>query len=82
MRDCLDAHRWIERMERVFVHLQVPENRKVGLATEFLEDEPLYWWTEVCGGDPGRFLMARVQTVVQRAVLQPESPHPGFRMSS
>ena len=25
MKDCLDAHRWIERMERVFVHLQVPE---------------------------------------------------------
>ena len=47
VRDSLDAHRWVERMERVFVHLQVPEDRKVGLANEFLGDEPLYWWTDV-----------------------------------
>ena len=31
VRDSLDAHHWIEHMERVFVHLQVPEDRKVGL---------------------------------------------------
>ena len=58
VRDSLDAYRWVERMERVFVHLQVPEDRKVGLASEFLEDEPQYWWVEVSGGEHGRFAWA------------------------
>ena len=59
--ESLDAHRWIERMEGVFVCLQVPEDRKVGLAMEFLEDEPLYWWTDICDEEPGKFSLGRIQ---------------------
>ena len=49
--ESLDAHRWIEHMERVFVRLQVPEVRNVGLAMEFLEDEPLCWQTDIVMGN-------------------------------
>ena len=38
----MGAHRGIEHRKWVFVRLQVPEGRNVGLAMEFLEDEPLY----------------------------------------
>ena len=44
--ESLDAHRGVEHREWVFVRLQVPEGRKVGLAMEFLEDEPLCWRTD------------------------------------
>ena len=48
----MDAHNWIERMERVFVQVQVPDDRKVGLAAQFLEEEPHYWWVSVSNGGP------------------------------
>ena len=71
VKDCLDAHRWIERMERVFVHLQVPEDKKVGLAMEFLEDEPLYWWTDVCGGEPSRFIWSEFKRLFYERYFSP-----------
>ena len=48
----VDAHNWIERMDRFFVQAQVPDDKKVGLATQFLEEEPHYWWISVSNGDP------------------------------
>ena len=53
------------------MHLQVPENRKVGLAMEFLEDEPLYWWTEVCRGEPSRFIWAEFKRLFYERYFSP-----------
>ena len=53
------------------MHLQVPENRKVGLAVEFLEDEPLYWLTEVYGGDHSRFLWPEFKRLFNERYFSP-----------
>ena len=53
------------------MHLQVPEDRKVGLASEFLEDEPQYWWTEVSGGEHGRFAWADFKRLFNERYFSP-----------
>ena len=30
----------------------MPDDRKVGLAVQFLEQEPHYWWISMSQGDP------------------------------
>ncbi|XP_040372993.1 uncharacterized protein LOC121052321 [Rosa chinensis] len=41
------AQRWLDRMERVFSQMDLPEDRKVNLAVQFLEDTAWHWWTDV-----------------------------------
>ena len=49
----------------------MPEDRKVCLAVEFLEDEPLYWWTDVCGGDHSRFLWPEFKRLFNERYFSP-----------
>ncbi|XP_024155799.1 uncharacterized protein LOC112163766 [Rosa chinensis] len=43
----VEAQRWIDRMERVFSQMDLPEDRKVDLAVQFLEDTAWHWWIDV-----------------------------------
>ncbi|XP_061999269.1 uncharacterized protein LOC133716595 [Rosa rugosa] len=43
----VEAQRWLDRMERVFSQMDLPEDRKVNLAVQFLEDTAWHWWTGV-----------------------------------
>ncbi|XP_024171653.1 uncharacterized protein LOC112177603 [Rosa chinensis] len=43
----VEAQRWLDRMERVFSQMDLPEDRKVNLAVQFLEDTAWHWWTDV-----------------------------------
>ncbi|XP_024163763.1 uncharacterized protein LOC112170661 [Rosa chinensis] len=47
----VEAQRWIDRMERVFSQMDLPEDRKVTLAVQFLEDTAWHWWIDVAN-DP------------------------------
>ena len=67
----VDAHNWIERMERVFEQAQVPDDRKVGLAVQFLEQEPHYWWISVSQGDPTRFTWAQFKAMFNARYFSP-----------
>ena len=40
-------------------------------ANEFLEDDPLYWWTDVCGGEPGRFAWADFKRLFNERYFSP-----------
>lgn len=43
----MDAHNWIENMERVFTQLRCPKELKVNLAVQFLQRGAWHWWSEV-----------------------------------
>ncbi|XP_024190590.1 uncharacterized protein LOC112194604 [Rosa chinensis] len=43
----VEAQRWLDMMERVFSQIKFPEDRKVNLAVQFLEDTAWHWWTGV-----------------------------------
>ncbi|XP_040374086.1 uncharacterized protein LOC121052704 [Rosa chinensis] len=43
----IEAQRWLDRMERVFSQMELPEDRKVNLAVQFLEDTARHWCTGV-----------------------------------
>lgn len=42
--DPLVAERWIRKMEKIFKAKAIPEIQKVNFATQYLEDEAMYWW--------------------------------------
>ena len=67
----VDAHNWIERMERVFVQAQVPDDRKVDLATQFLEEEPHYWWDSMSNGDPAHGTCAQFKVMFNEKYFSP-----------
>jgi hypothetical protein len=46
----MDAHNWIENMERVFTQIGCPEELKVNLAVQFLQRGAWHWWTETRRG--------------------------------
>ncbi|XP_024195523.1 uncharacterized protein LOC112198606 [Rosa chinensis] len=43
----MDAQRWLDRMERVFSQMELPEDMKVSLAVQFLEDSAWHWWNDI-----------------------------------
>ncbi|XP_004297858.1 PREDICTED: uncharacterized protein LOC101306520 [Fragaria vesca subsp. vesca] len=46
----LDAHNWVETIKKMFIQVRCPEDRKVGLATQFLEKEAWHWWLDMSRG--------------------------------
>ena len=46
----LDAQNWVETIEKMFIQERCPEDRKVGLATQFLEKEAWHWWLDMSRG--------------------------------
>ncbi|XP_062020778.1 uncharacterized protein LOC133737186 [Rosa rugosa] len=45
--DALDAQNWLNKMERVFTQIHCPEDRKVGLAVDFLDGVAFDWWNMI-----------------------------------
>jgi hypothetical protein len=43
----MDAHNWVENMEKVFIQLRCPEELKVNLAVQFLQRGAWHWWSEI-----------------------------------
>ena len=43
----LDAQNWVETIEKMFMQVRCLEDRKVGLATQFLEKEAWHWWLDL-----------------------------------
>nr|XP_011457295.1 PREDICTED: uncharacterized protein LOC105349383 isoform X1 [Fragaria vesca subsp. vesca] len=48
--ELLDAQNWVETIEKMFIQVRCPEDRKVGLATQFLEKEAWHWWLDMSRG--------------------------------
>ena len=46
----LDAQNWVEAIEKMFIQVRCPEDRKVSLATQFLEKEAWHWWLDLSRG--------------------------------
>ncbi|XP_061993588.1 uncharacterized protein LOC133711492 [Rosa rugosa] len=42
--NAMDAQNWLNKMERVFTQINCPEDRKVGLAVDFLDGVAFDWW--------------------------------------
>ncbi|PRQ50221.1 putative retrotransposon gag domain-containing protein [Rosa chinensis] len=42
--DAMDAQNWLNKMEKVFTQIHCPEDRKVGLAVDFLDGVAFDWW--------------------------------------
>jgi hypothetical protein len=49
--DAMDAQNWLNKMERVFTQINCPEDRKVGLAVDFLDGVAYDWW-DMTSKDP------------------------------
>ncbi|PRQ51575.1 putative nucleotidyltransferase, Ribonuclease H [Rosa chinensis] len=43
--EAMDAQNWLNKMERVFTQIHCPEDRKVGLAVDFLDGVAFDWWS-------------------------------------
>ncbi|XP_062028716.1 uncharacterized protein LOC133744663 [Rosa rugosa] len=50
--DAMDAQNWLNKMERVFTHINCLEDRKVGLAVDFLDGVAYDWW-DMTSKEPG-----------------------------
>ena len=46
----LDAQNWVESIEKMFIQVRCPVDRKVGLATQFLEKKAWQWWLDMSRG--------------------------------
>nr|XP_011460561.1 PREDICTED: uncharacterized protein LOC105350375 [Fragaria vesca subsp. vesca] len=46
-KDPIEAHEWIETMERVFTRMSVPEDRKVFVAVQWLHGPAWHWWVGI-----------------------------------
>ncbi|KAL6191666.1 hypothetical protein ACLB2K_038056 [Fragaria x ananassa] len=57
-KDPIEAQEWIETMERVFTRLNVPDDRKVFVAVQWLHSPACHWWVSVTRDYKDASLMA------------------------
>ncbi|KAL6140932.1 hypothetical protein ACLB2K_059224 [Fragaria x ananassa] len=41
----LDAYVWVDKMKKAFMSTELPEDKKVKMDVNFLDDSAYHWWT-------------------------------------